>query len=302
MSPPDLRKEWQLATEQLAKGHADLKHSGLGIGLLNFKYSEELLQAAISLQPRAMWLGFGDWQPTAGTIKEANIKLFCMVPSLEAAAEAIEAGADVIGSEAGGHGFQGSTTLFAVLPEMVDFVAQLCAEQGIRPAVPVVATGGITDGRQIAAALVMGADGVAIGTRLNCTPESTYPEHKKKALLEAGSDAAATKATVRTTLYDDIGTRGWETMDGVDGRALHNDFIDEHSASTPVPQESRQQLAEKLQKAGLDSQVVWAGSGVGMIKSLEPATQLIGRLIGEAQAVIDRAAKLAGRTMTQTES
>ncbi len=42
----------------------------------------------------------------------------------------------------------------------------------------------------------------------------------------AGSDAAATKATVRTTLYDDIGTRGWETMDGVDGRALHNDFID----------------------------------------------------------------------------
>ena len=113
---------------------------------------------------------------------------------------------------------------------------------------------------QIAAALVMGADGVAIGTRLNCTPESTYPEHKKKALLGAGgpfahqqkrldldinvrpttfketeltspsccagSDAAATKATVRTTLYDDIGTRGWETMDGVDGRALHNDFID----------------------------------------------------------------------------
>lgn len=57
---------------------------------------QELLQAAISLQPRAMWLGFGDWQPTAGTIKEANIKLFCMVPSLEAAAEAIEAGADVI--------------------------------------------------------------------------------------------------------------------------------------------------------------------------------------------------------------
>ena len=57
---------------------------------------QELLQAAISLQPRAMWLGFGDWQPTAGTIKEANIKLFCMVPSLEAAAQAIEAGADVI--------------------------------------------------------------------------------------------------------------------------------------------------------------------------------------------------------------
>ena len=78
--------------------------------------------------------------------------------------------------------------------------------------------------------------------------------------------------------------------------------MQEHSASTPVPQESRQQLAEKLQKAGLDSQVVWAGSGVGMIKSLEPATQLIGRLMGEAQAVIDRAAKLAGRTMTQTES
>ena len=57
---------------------------------------QELLQAAISLQPRAMWLGFGDWQPTAGTIKEANIKLFCMVPSLEAAAQGIEAGADVI--------------------------------------------------------------------------------------------------------------------------------------------------------------------------------------------------------------
>ena len=57
------------------------------------------------------------------------------------------------GSEAGGHGFQGSTTLFAVLPEMVDFVAQLCAEQGIRPAVPVVATGGITDGRQVCWAL-----------------------------------------------------------------------------------------------------------------------------------------------------
>ena len=78
--------------------------------------------------------------------------------------------------------------------------------------------------------------------------------------------------------------------------------MQEHSASVPVPQESRQQLAEKLQKAGPDSQVVWAGSGVGMIKSLEPATQLVGRLIRETQAVIDKAAKLAGRPQTQTES
>ena len=78
--------------------------------------------------------------------------------------------------------------------------------------------------------------------------------------------------------------------------------VQEHSASIPVPRESRQQLAEKLQKAGPDSQVVWAGSGVGMIKSLEPATQLVDRLIRETQTVIHRAAKLAARPQTQTES
>src|SRR5207237_5537708 len=108
-------------------------------------------------------LSFGDPRPLVHSIKTAGCKLICQVQTVDDARLARDAGADIIvaqGTEAGGHG--GSRGTFPLVPAVVDAVAPI----------PVIAAGGIADGRGLAAALMLGAHGALIGTRFYATPEA----------------------------------------------------------------------------------------------------------------------------------
>ena len=142
-----LDQEWQRA------GNARI-----GCGFITWSLAKrpEVLKRALAHRPAAIMLSFGDPRPFAPAIRDAGARLICQVQTLSQAREAMEAGADVIvaqGTEAGGHGM--SEPLFTLLPQVVD----AC------PDMLVVAAGGIADGRGMAAALMLGAQGVLMGTR-----------------------------------------------------------------------------------------------------------------------------------------
>ena len=208
-----------------------------------------------------------------------GIKVLAMVSSVEDARSAAADGADIIvaqGGEAGGHrSIDGkpasaeSTTIgtMALLPQVVDAVR-----------VPVVAAGGIADGRGLVAALALGAGGVLLGTRFVATRESMAPEIYKKRLLESESGA--------TTLTD--------TLSGLWARALANRFTREYAESgAPVLPPLVQRTAANdvfvasLKQSDPDYYPMMAGQSVGLIRDLPGAGEVVAAVIREARAVLD---------------
>lgn len=133
-------------------------------------------------------LSFGDPSPFSAQIRSAGAKLICQVQSLAQASEAAAAGAHILvaqGTEAGGHG--ASRTTLTLVPEIVDAF----------PNIPVVAAGGIADGRGLAAALMLGAEGVLMGTRFYASQEAEGHPAAKQRIVDASGDS-----TVRSIVFD----------------------------------------------------------------------------------------------------
>src|SRR5438067_8110325 len=152
----------------------------IGVGYITWSMAlrPELLDHALARRPHAFVLSFGDERPFAEKIKASGAKLICQIQDLEGARRARDAGADIIvaqGTEAGGHG-KISRSLMGLVPSVVDAVSPI----------PVVAAGGIADGRGLAAALMLGASGAMVGTRLWATPEALGHDNAKERLTSAG--------------------------------------------------------------------------------------------------------------------
>jgi nitronate monooxygenase len=145
------------------------------------------LEKALARRPSAVMLSFGDPRPFVAAIKAAGAHLICQAQTARQAREAVDVGADVVvaqGAEAGGHGINES--LFTLLPQIVD----ACSS------VPVVAAGGIADGRGLAAATMLGAEGVLMGTRFYASQESAgHPEAKHRIVAAKGGE------TVRSLVF-----------------------------------------------------------------------------------------------------
>src|ERR1700722_2082514 len=134
-----------------------------GIGFLSWAVTIETIGHALAYEPSAIMLSFGDPEPFARAVSDSSATLIIQVVSMNEARRAVDVGADVIvaqGSEAGGHGGTRSTLPF--VPAVVDLVSP----------VPVLAAGGIADGRGLAAALSLGAVGVLVGTRFQASDEA----------------------------------------------------------------------------------------------------------------------------------
>lgn len=129
---------------------------------------------------------------------------------------------------------------------------------------PILAAGGLANGTQVAAYLTLGAAGAVLGTRFLLTPESTYTDAHKAALLGATSGS-----TVRTLALDYArGTYGWPK--GLDGRGLRNKIVEEIEAG--VPHEAvREKLTAGIQEGNADYMVVWSGQGVTLMREIKPA-------------------------------
>lgn len=169
--------------------------AGVGCGLITWalERSPEALEAVLERRPRAVFLSFGDPRPFAARVVAAGVPLFCQVHNRADARLAIDAGADVIvaqGSDAGGHGDLGRGT-FSLVPEIADLLAVRA------PNTLLCAAGGVADGRGLAAAIALGADGVLLGSRLWATCEAAVSDAMHSAAIDADGDS-----TLRTSVMD----------------------------------------------------------------------------------------------------
>jgi nitronate monooxygenase len=252
-----------------------------GVGFITWSLARqpELLDLALAHGPSAVWLSFGDAAPFAARIKAAGVKLVCQVQSDAMARAALDAGADILvaeGAEAGGHGVaRGTLTL---VPTVADLA------QG---RVPVVAAGGIADGRGLAAALMLGASGVAMGTRFYATQEAAGFEAAKRRIVEAGGDDSQ-----RSVVFDISRRHVWPAP--FTGRCLVNDHLRrwlgrELELLRALDVEHERYMAAR--KAGdFDTAAVIAGEAAGLIHDVPTVAELMGRVVAQAQALLRGAA------------
>jgi nitronate monooxygenase len=259
------------------------QHLGIPTTMARPGRAPDLMEATINVvldeRPSVFSAALGWLEPRcAEECRRRGIKTMAMVSTVEDARTAAAGGADVVvaqGSEAGGHrSIDGkpaspeATTvgMMALLPQVVDAVR-----------VPVVAAGGIADGRGLVAALALGASGVLLGTRFVATRESMAPELYKKRLLESESGD--------TTLTD--------TLSGLWARALANRFTREYAESgapvlPPLVQRgaANDVFVAALKQGDADYYPMMAGQSCGLVRDLPGAGEVVATVIREACAVL----------------
>jgi nitronate monooxygenase len=220
-------------------------------------------------------LSFGEVKPHASRIKARGVPLICQVQGMRYLREAVDAGADIIvaeGCEAGGHsGYRG---VFTLVPEAADYLAK-CS-----PDTVLVAAGGVGDGRGLAAALMLGADGVLVGTRFMASQESEAPEGFRHAIIRADGDS-----TMKSSSVDIARKRYWPNPEFV-VRVLKNSFVAkwhgrEHEMEQAIDVEYERFWAAF--KAGdADNSGVLMGEVCGIIQDAPPAAQIVENMIAQA--------------------
>jgi nitronate monooxygenase len=246
-----------------------------GVGFQSWALNGETLQWTLEHGPGAIMLSFGDPSPFAERVRDSGARLIIQVTDLDEAGEALRVGADVIvaqGSEAGGHGGRRATLPF--VPAVVDLVAPI----------PVLAAGGIADGRGLAAALMLGAAGALIGTRFEATPEALVSASVTKSILEGGGGD-----TERSRVLDIARRSSWPHR--YTARTLRNDFLDRWRDREDELREDEAALdAYAAAAAGPDSAVfpIWAGEGIDLITELSSAAALVGALVAGAEHAVHR--------------
>lgn len=254
----------------------------VGIGFITWALDKNpaALDVALDARPAAVMLSFSDPSPYADKIKQAKCLMICQVQTLAQAREAAAAGADVIiaqGRDAGGHSGTTRGTM-GLVPAVVDAVAPI----------PVVAAGGIADGRGLAAALALGASGVSMGTRFTACRESLWNNAMKQATLSAGGDD-----TAQTRVFDIVRGALWPAI--YPGRALRNAFSQQwHGREDELASD---QAAQEQSYLGTDendfsTRVVWAGEGVDLVKDIPTAAEIIERTVAEAARTMMQGARL----------
>ncbi len=269
-----LEIEWQNA------GNAAV---GCGFITWSLKKQPHLLDLALAHDPRAVFLSFGDPEPFAARVKDHGAMLICQVQTRRDAERAIDCGADIVvaqGAEAGGHGELRAT--LTLVPEVADLVAAKA------PATLLCAAGGIADGRGLAAALVLGADGALVGSRLWASHEANVSPRMHAAALAATGDE-----TIRSQVMDLARKLDWPAR--YTARVLRNAFIDRwHGREAELAVVADEEAAKYRQAWAAgdpDGSNTFVGEGVGLIRGIEPAAAIIARMVEEAESRIDAAAR-----------
>jgi nitronate monooxygenase len=150
-----------------------------GVGFQSWSTGPDVVERALRYRPAAVMLSFGDPRSLAEPVLASGTRLIVQVTDLDEAQQAVEVGADVIvaqGNEAGGHG--GGRATLPFVPIVVDLAGPI----------PVLAAGGIADGRGVAAALALGSAGALVGTRFQATPEALVDPEVAKAIIDGRGD------------------------------------------------------------------------------------------------------------------
>ena len=255
-----------------------------GVNFLLFDAHEPSIDAALNERPpvfSAAWARADqDLRALFGRAHEVGSLVMHMVGTVPEALRAKAAGADVIvaqGTEGGGH--VGWMATMAVLPMIVDAVGST----------PVMAAGGIADGRGLAAALALGAQGALLGTRFLATKESPLRPHFKQAVVDSdGHD------TVLTEIPDIARGNVWP---GAMARSRRNAFIERWAGREWELRARQPEALESLQRAAAagdaDNAALLIGQDAGLIHDIPGAGEVVERIVAEAEALLkDRLPKL----------
>ncbi|KAL1794183.1 hypothetical protein ACET3X_007604 [Alternaria dauci] len=301
-SMEDVKKELRIAADAL-EANSELSTSRtlpIGLGFLPFVLKlEDVLQVFEEFKPAVVWLyvsksldDYAEWVPA---IRKASpdSKIWIQLGSVAAALHvAKSARPDVLclqGADAGGHGLEKGAGIVSLLPEASDALAAAGFSH-----VPLVAAGGIADGRGVAAAITLGAKGVVMGTRFLASKEVIIHPVYQASVLEAQDGG---QVTTRSKLFDQLsGPSMWP--EPYDGRCLatqsYRDFV--NGMSLEEIQKLHNEAAadeDKGYKTGLQGRAaMWAGTGVGLVKEVQSAGEIVQKVRQEARDVLARVAKL----------
>jgi nitronate monooxygenase len=252
-----------------------------GVGFITWSLAkqERLLDLVLERRPAALMLSFGDPRPFMARIQRAGVPVICQVQTLAMARAAVDAGADILvaqGDEGGGHG--GGRGLFTFVPEVIDAI-------GTR--VPVVAAGGIADGRGLAAALMLGAAGVLLGTRFYASEEADAAAVAKQRICAADGDAS-----VRSIVFDILRRNIWPAPFA--GRCLRNSQTErwlgrEVELVRRAEEEGARYIAARAAQ-DFDVAAVIAGEAAGLVADVQPAARIVERMVAQAVSLLERRA------------
>jgi nitronate monooxygenase len=265
--------ETWLARELDAAGDARV-----GVGFITWSMAKRpRLLVVLERRPVAVMLSFGEVRPHAQKIKKAGALLICQVQTLKQAKAAVANEADILvaqGAEGGGHGISRST--FPFVPAVVDAV----------PHIPVAAAGGVADGRGLAAALMLGADGVLVGTRFYASQEAAgFAAAKDRIVSETGDH------TIRGILFDIARRNVWPAP--YTGRVFRNSFSEKwrgrEAELLQQEDEEADRYAAARAKGDFDTAAVIADEAVDLITDVPPASEIVRRMVTEATGLLSGA-------------
>jgi nitronate monooxygenase len=255
---------------------ARAKPGKFGVGFITWalERSPGMLTTALRHLPSCVFLSFGDPRPFAAEIHEAGAILICQVQFLSQIDMALGAGAAVIvvqGTEAGGHGASRSTLPF--VPEAADYLKKNSPETLL------LAAGGIADGRGLAAALMLGADGVVVGSRFWASDEALTPKLHTEKAIEANGDG-----TIRTRALDAV--RGVPWPKEYSFRFLKNKLADEWADRESEAFRAFGSLSAKYAQArdqnDLSMVAVVCGEAVGLLRDRPSAESIVKSMAAQA--------------------
>ena len=264
----------------LEREFAAAGNARIGCGFITWSLAArpDLLDLVLEHLPAAVMLSFGDPVPFAAKIKASGSKLICQIQTREHAKQAVDAGADIIvaqGSEAGGHGMVRAT--MTLVPEIADYLA------GVSASTLLLAAGGIADGRGLAAALMLGADGVMIGSRFWASKEAVvHPSLQQRAVKATGDE------TIRTTVADVV--RGYAWPPEFSGRLVETRFVrDWHGQPQRLCDEAtlareRTRYLSAMETGDAENTGVWVGEATALIHDIRPAAELLQMIAADAES------------------
>jgi nitronate monooxygenase len=249
-----------------------------GVGFQSWAIDVGTVESVLTQNPSAVMLSFGDPSAFTEPVRRAGAMLIIQVTDLDEARQAIDLGADVIvaqGTESGGHGARRGRSTLPFVPVVVDLAAP----------VPVLAAGGIADGRGVAAALALGAAGALIGTRFQATAEARVDPSISKAIVEGrGED------TERSTVLDIARGSRWPAK--YTARTLGHPFLEQwrgREDELAADADARRAYRDGVARGDLPPLPVWASEAIDLINDLPSAADLVGALVAQAEDALARA-------------
>ena len=242
---------------------------------------EDVFELALAARPAVVSMALADPGDLVKRIHDAGAKAMQQVTTVAQAKQAAERGVDIIVAQgADGGGYCGIVGTMALVPQVVD---------AVKP-IPVVAAGGIADGRGIAAAFMLGAEGVNVGTRFLATREAPISDAWKRSILEANAEDAV-KVEVLNDIMPNPGALGYGTV----LRSLRSPFIDEWTGKRAEARREAARILDQLialtRQGRIGDAFPAAGQSAGKVRDLRPADEVVRTLVQEAKAVLEGAAR-----------